>query len=136
MRLTLSLTTCIVLATIGCGGGDDASGRVETDAPRTPLSGEQTQTDQSGTPANTAATTVKLRRIGRFESPTYLTAPPGDKRRLFVVEQAGTIREVRDGAKLAKPFLDIRSQVQSGGERGLLSMAFAPDYARSKRYYV
>ena len=135
MRLILSLSTCLVLAAIGCGGGDDASGRVETDAPQVPLAGEDTQTD-SGTPANTAAATVKMRRIGRFESPTYLTAPPGDRHRVFVVEQAGTIREVRDGRKLAKPFLDIRSQVQAGGERGLLSMAFAPDYAKSKRFYV
>jgi glucose/arabinose dehydrogenase len=55
---------------------------------------------------------------------------------VFVVEQAGTIREVRDGRKLAKPFLDIRRQVQAGGERGLLSMAFAPDYAKSRLYYV
>jgi glucose/arabinose dehydrogenase len=68
--------------------------------------------------------------------PTYLTAPPGDRHRLFVVEQAGTIREVKDGRKLAKPFLDIRNQVQAGGERGLLSMAFAPDYAKSGLYYV
>ena len=134
MRFVLTMVTCIVLAAIGCGGGDDASGRIETDAPQIPLSGEQTQTN--GTPANTAAATVKLRRIGSFASPVYLTAPPGDKRRLFVVEQAGTIREVRDGKKLAKPFLDIRSHVQSGGERGLLSMAFAPDYAKTKRYYV
>jgi hypothetical protein len=110
MRFILSLVTCIVIAAIGCGGGDDASGRVETG--------------------------VHLHRIGTFESPTYLTAPPGDKRRLFVVEQAGTIREVRDGRKLSKPFLDIRSRVQAGGERGLLSMAFAPDYAKTGLYYV
>jgi glucose/arabinose dehydrogenase len=79
---------------------------------------------------------VHLRRVGTFSSPTYVTAPPGDRRRLFVVEQAGTIHEVKDGNTVAKPFLDIRSQVQSGGERGLLSMAFAPDYAKSGLYYV
>jgi glucose/arabinose dehydrogenase len=135
MRIILSLATCIAIAAIGCGGGDDASGRVETDAPQIPLSDEQTQTDR-GTPATTAAATVKLRRIGSFNSPVYLTAPPGDKRRLFVVEQQGTIIEVRDGKKIGKPFLDIRSQVQAGGERGLLSMAFAPDYAKSKLFYV
>jgi glucose/arabinose dehydrogenase len=132
MRIILSLVTCIVLATIGCGGSDDASGRVETDAPQIPLS------DDTGasTTAQPAFPTVRLRRVGSFASPTYLTAPPGDKRRLFVVEQAGTIREVLDGRTLAKPFLDIRSQVQAGGERGLLSMAFAPDYAKNGLYYV
>ena len=136
MRLVLLVITCVVIAAIGCGGGDDASGRVETDAPQIPLADDQ-QSDTTGSPAaGTSVASVRMRRIGRFSSPTYLTAPPGDKRRLFVVEQEGTIREVLDGKKVAKPFLDIRSQVQAGGERGLLSMAFPPDYAKSKLYYV
>jgi glucose/arabinose dehydrogenase len=133
MRIILSLVTCIALGAVGCGGGDDASGHVETDTPTIPLSDNGSSGSQ---PADSAKAGVGLRRIGTFESPTYLTSPPGDKRRLFVVEQAGTIREVRDGRKLAKPFLDIRSQVLAGGERGLLSMAFAPDYAKSGLYYV
>jgi len=53
-----------------------------------------------------------------------------------VVEQAGRIRVVRNGRTLGRPFLDIRSDVSSGGERGLLSMAFAPDYASSHLFYV
>jgi glucose/arabinose dehydrogenase len=130
MRFIVSLLTCVVLVAIGCGGGDDSSATTAPNAGTTPQETE-------GTPAEgTAATRVHLRRIGTFESPTYLTAPPGDNRRLFVVEQAGTIREVRDGRKLAKPFLDLRSQVAAGGERGLLSMAFAPDYAKTHLYYV
>ena len=100
MRLILSLVTCIALAAIGCGGGGDASGRVETDATQIPLDGSSTATATQTKPQATAAR-VGLRRIGSFESPTYVTAPPGDKRRLFVVEQRGTIREVRDGRKLA-----------------------------------
>ncbi|HEX6712806.1 MAG TPA: PQQ-dependent sugar dehydrogenase [Thermoleophilaceae bacterium] len=137
MRIISSLTACIVLATIGCGGGDDASGRVETDSPQIPLSDDGGTTAKGGSPdADAAVATVRLNRIGSFESPVYLTAPPGDTRRLFVVEQAGTIHEVRDGRKLSKPFLDIRSQVLAGGERGLLSMAFAPDYRKSGLYYV
>ena len=79
---------------------------------------------------------VRLAPVGRFASPTYVTAPPGDRRRIFVVEQAGRIRVVRGGRKLDRPFLDIRSRVQPGGERGLLSMAFAPDYDESGRFYV
>jgi glucose/arabinose dehydrogenase len=66
----------------------------------------------------------------------YVTAPPGDDSRLFVVEQAGRIRVMRSGHTLGRPFLDIRSGVSSGGERGLLSMAFAPDYATSRLFYV
>jgi glucose/arabinose dehydrogenase len=133
MRIITSFATCIALAAIGCGGGDDASGRVATDAPQVPLATNGSGASKART---AAAPRVRLRRIGTFASPTYLTSPPGDKRRVFVVEQAGTIREVLAGRKLAKPFLDIRSQVLAGGERGLLSMAFAPDYAKSGLYYV
>ena len=66
---------------------------------------------------------------------TY-TAPPGDERRVFVVEQGGTIRVVRGGRKLDEPFLDIRDKVLAGGEQGLLSVAFAPDYATSGLLYA
>jgi len=79
---------------------------------------------------------VKLVRVGAFESPVYLTAPRGDRRRLFVVEQAGRIMVVRGGRKLSRPFLDIRDLVMAGGEQGLLSVAFAPDYASTGRFYV
>jgi hypothetical protein len=77
-----------------------------------------------------------LVRIGSFSSPVYVTAPPGDASRLFVVEQAGRIRVVKNGRTLAQPFLDIRGDVSSGGERGLLSMAFAPNYSSSGKFYV
>jgi glucose/arabinose dehydrogenase len=79
---------------------------------------------------------VSLQEVGRFDAPLYVTAPPGDERRIFVVEQDGRIAVVRDGKKLAAPFLDVSAQVSSGGERGLLSLAFAPDYAKSGLYYV
>ena len=79
---------------------------------------------------------VRLALLGRFNEPTYLTAPPGDTRRRFVVERGGRIRVVLRGRKLRRPFLSIPGRVQTGGESGMLSMAFAPDYARSRRYYV
>ncbi|MEA2123669.1 MAG: hypothetical protein QOI80_451 [Solirubrobacteraceae bacterium] len=79
---------------------------------------------------------VRLVKIGRFHHPIYVTAPPGDRRRVFVVEQGGTIRVIRDGKVLAQPFLDLRDRVHEDGEQGLLSMAFAPDYATSRRFYV
>src|SRR3954452_22755192 len=74
--------------------------------------------------------------LGTFTVPVYISAPPGDPHRLMVVEQGGKIVEVRDGAKQDPPFLDISGEIKSGGESGLLSMAFAPDYATSGRYYV
>jgi glucose/arabinose dehydrogenase len=70
-----------------------------------------------------------------LSSPVHLTAPAGDAR-LFVVEQAGRIRVVKGGQLLATPFLDIASRVLSGGERGLLSVAFDPAYATNGYFYV
>ena len=83
-----------------------------------------------------AAGDPRLVQIGTFPSAVYVAAPPGDRQRVFVVEQAGRIRIVRGGATLPNPFLDIRSLVSFGGERGLLSMAFPPDYATTGRFYV
>lgn len=71
-----------------------------------------------------------------FNKPVHLTAPPHDVGRLFIVEQAGTIQVVRGATLLPKPFLDIRDRVRSGGERGLLSLAFHPDYASNRRFFV
>jgi glucose/arabinose dehydrogenase len=87
-------------------------------------------------PAAPADAAVRLVRVGTFASPTYVTAPPGDSQRVLVVERAGTVRVVRRGRVLARPFLDLRERVGGGGERGLLSIAFAPDYERSGRLYA
>src|SRR5919205_1196946 len=89
-----------------------------------------------GAEAETADGAVRLVKVGSFDAPLYVTAPPGDRRRIFVVEQGGAVRVVRGGKRLSRPFLDIRPLVLSGGEQGLLSLAFAPDYARSRRFYV
>jgi glucose/arabinose dehydrogenase len=64
-----------------------------------------------------------------------VASAPGDPTTLYVVEQAGTIRIVRNG-QIAGTFLDIRSKVESGGELGLLSMAFSPNYATNHLFYV
>jgi hypothetical protein len=73
--------------------------------------------------------------VGGFDSPVYVTSAPGDPDTLYVVERAGTIRIVRDG-KIAGTFLDLRNIVRSGGELGLLSMAFSPQYATNSLFYV
>jgi glucose/arabinose dehydrogenase len=70
---------------------------------------------------------VELTEIGEFDSPLYVTQPPGDNDDLYVVEQGGrVIRVTPDGA--TSTFLDISSDVTAGGEQGLLSIAFAPDF--------
>jgi glucose/arabinose dehydrogenase len=88
-----------------------------------------------GSPAPTVGT-IHLEQVsGSFRSPVYVTSPPGDAR-LFVVEQAGRIKVVKDGRTLPEPFLDISSRVRSGGEQGLLSMAFHPEYRSNGWFYV
>jgi glucose/arabinose dehydrogenase len=128
MRILPMTAACLALA--GCGGGASAGPK----APRIPLAGDTGAASAAQVPS--AARGLRLSRIGTFSAPTYVTSPPGDARRLFVVEQGGTIWELRDRRLVRRPFLDLRSDVQAGGERGLLSMAFAPDYARSRRFYV
>ena len=115
---------------VGCGDNDSAGARTDATA--------QPPVQSAATPeeAKAAQKGTRLVRVGTFESPVYVTAPPADRRRVFVVEQGGRIMVMRSGRKLAQPFLDIRPLVTAGGEQGLLSMAFAPDYAQSKRFYV
>jgi glucose/arabinose dehydrogenase len=71
-----------------------------------------------------------------LDSPLYVASTPSEPGRIYVVEQPGVIRVVENGRLRAAPFLDLRSQVSSGGERGLLSMAFHPRYAKNRRFYV
>ncbi len=81
---------------------------------------------------------LALERVGRFDQPTYLAQPPGRDSDLYVVEKPGTIRRLADG-RSGGPFLDLRAQVKDtgkGGEQGLLSAAFAPDYGDSGLLYV
>jgi glucose/arabinose dehydrogenase len=74
--------------------------------------------------------------LGTFDNPDYVAVASGQPRLLFVVEQSGQIQVMRDEVQLGHAFLDIRGIVNFGGEQGVLSMAFAPDYATSGRFYV
>jgi hypothetical protein len=77
-----------------------------------------------------ASAAPELASLGSFTEPVHVASPPGDSR-VFVVEQAGVIKIAGGGT-----FLDLTGPVLAGGERGLLSMAFAPDYASSGLFYV
>jgi glucose/arabinose dehydrogenase len=133
--LALGLLGLVVLVACGAGdGGDDASGT--TAAPVAPAPAPPSGTTTSDTPARPAGNGVGLSRIGSFDQPLYVTAPPGDRTRIFVVEQTGRIRIVKNGKKVSTPFLDVSSKVSCCGEQGLLSMVFAPDYAKSKKFYI
>lgn len=72
-----------------------------------------------------------------FNEPLYVTSPPKDYDRLFVVEQGGKIKIIKNGAVLGAPFIDLTAKVkQSGNERGLLGLAFHPNYANNGFFYV
>jgi glucose/arabinose dehydrogenase len=79
---------------------------------------------------------IRLEQVAEgLQSPVFLTAPANDPR-LFVVEQPGRIRIVQNGSLLPTPFLDLGSRVSAGGERGLLSVAFHPNYAANGTFFV
>lgn len=69
-------------------------------------------------------------------NPVAFVVDPVDRSTFYVVEQRGTIRTVRNGTVSSTFFLDVRSQISSGGERGLLGLAFPPDAATSRRFFV
>ena len=76
---------------------------------------------------------VTLQPVGTFSSPIFVTSPPGDPR-LFVVDRPGVIEVVHNG--VISQFLDISDETTEVGERGLLSMAFDPNYATNGLFYV
>jgi len=84
-----------------------------------------------------SATDITTERVASgLSSPIFVTSPPGDGQRLFIVEQPGRIKILQDGQVLNTPFLDIDGRVLSGGERGLLGLAFHPDYDINGYFYV
>lgn len=89
------------------------------------------------TQASASAFTVRRAATG-FTSPLALTQIPDGTGRVLVVEQAGLVRILTpsSGAIATTPFLDIRGTISSGGERGLLGIALAPDFATSGRVYA
>lgn len=77
-----------------------------------------------GTPA------LRLETVATgLDFPVFLTAPPGDRSRLFVVEKTGRVRIIANGVLRAEPFIDLSGQVSGGSEQGLLGLAFHPDFA-------
>jgi glucose/arabinose dehydrogenase len=73
---------------------------------------------------------------GGLSSPIGITNAGDGSGRLFIIERSGRIRIVKDGVLLTTPFLDIQSAVKSGGEQGLLALAFHPSYSSNGFFYV
>lgn len=125
------LARALVLATVSASVVLFACGDDDGQAADGGAAAQGTQKGQAA-----AGSRVRLAAVGRFDQPLYVTAPPADRKRIFVVEQAGRIVVVRNGRRLSRPFFDLRRSVTAGGEQGLLGLAFAPDYARSRLFYI
>src|SRR4051794_23199026 len=125
-----ALLGTLAVALGACGSGSDTAPAQQEEPTTAPSS------DAHSSAHAAQRRGVRLVSVGRFESPLYVTAPRGDRRRIFVVGQGGKIWVVRGGRRLAQPFLDISDRVQAGGGQGLLGLAFAPDYSSSGKFYV
>ncbi len=119
-----------MVALAGCGGGSPSTTGTAPNAPA------RTQATPGMPPTGGGAGGVRLRRLGDFDQPLYVTQPPGDPHHLFVVEQTGRVEVLTDRTREETPFLDLTGQVSCCGERGLLSIAFAPDYESSGLVYA
>ena len=101
---------------VGCGGGDN---------------------DTSSTSTTTEAGKPVLEKFAELTEPVYVTEPPDGDGTLYGVERGGTVRSISsDGEVGPEPFIDVSDRITTEGEGGMLSMAFAPDYAKSGHVYV
>ena len=151
MRTGGVIATLLAALAVGvaCAGDDDGEGSpapmpTETSSSEPP----DTTTEQTTSEATTsqATTTEPEAGTGRglrlvevasgLDSPLYVTAAPGEPDRLYVVEQYGRILVLARGRLLPEPFLDIAEKIVAGGEQGLLSVAFHPDYEENRLFYV
>lgn len=138
-------------AVVGAGALLASSGTSDRDGEAGTASGGNGRDARQGEAGATASTSaandralrkgsgrggVALAEIGRFDQPVFVTGAPGFRRLTFVVEQPGRVRVMNGNRVLRRPFLNISGRVQDGGERGLLSIAFPPNYKKSGRFYV
>ena len=128
----MSRCLALVLAAValaGCSSGD------ETAAPTTTT----TATTTTATAETVAPGPLRLQLepvLAEAGALVHATTAPGEPERLYVVDRDGLILVLEDGQLADAPFLDVRDLVTSGGEQGLLSVAFHPDYEENRLFYV
>ena len=124
LELGSSVVSMLVLGLLfasgGCGGGNAGVSSMP----------------QPPSPAGPPPPLQLVAFVSGLSSPLDLESARDGSGRLFVVEQAGRIRIIRNGSVAAAPFLDITAKVTSGGELGLLGLAFHPNYASNRRFFV
>jgi glucose/arabinose dehydrogenase len=129
----LIIGAVLLIALSGCGGDDETP--TTTAASTAHESTPPTSQTHQQLPTGSGRGNFKLEKVGVFDTPVYFTQPDGDDH-LYVVEQPGRIVQTSPSGGDPTTFLDLSGEVTSGGEQGLLSMAFAPDYEESRLFYV
>src|SRR5262245_45324224 len=111
-----------------CSGGQPRPAAPTTEAPAPPAAaGSGAPSPGAGTPsAAFRAARVRLVQVASLQQPVAMAARPGE-RALYVAEQTGRVRAIRNGQIDPAPVLDVSSQIVAGGEQGLLGLAFSPD---------
>jgi glucose/arabinose dehydrogenase len=138
---TLALLSSVVAGPVPRGAPDSDSATLPGDAAAAAALASMRQPQAVERTVPTAFDPSKVRIglslvAGGFVSPVLVTSAGDGSGRLFVVEQAGRIRVISGGSVLATPFLDLRGSIASGGERGLLGLAFHPKFPATPYVYV
>jgi glucose/arabinose dehydrogenase len=123
--LAAAATAGLLLAS--CGGGGGGGGETATTAVAPPV---------NALPAGKRV--ARLDKVAAVRQPTSVVQPPGNRNLLFVTTKPGQVLVLKNGKlRRDEPFLDLTDEVNSeGSEQGMFSIAFAPDYAKSRRFYV
>jgi glucose/arabinose dehydrogenase len=130
-RIAATLLVLGMLLAACSGGGEDGAASATTAAPTTSAPpatepGPTTSSPRAASSAQFRAARVRLDPVAVLEQPVAMAVRPGDEA-IYLAEQVGRVRALRDGRVDPEPVLDIADQVTAGGEQGLLGLAFAPD---------
>jgi glucose/arabinose dehydrogenase len=130
------IVAAVVLALVACGGSSGGSTSPPTGSPAPPPE-QPPPTPPPVSPPDALAIERVYPNLS-FENPVALLQAPGDSSRWFVVEQGGRVLVFDDNAAVTvtSPFVDLRARVRSGGETGLLGMAFHPAFPQDGRAWL
>jgi glucose/arabinose dehydrogenase len=129
----LAAAAIVLPVAVACGGSDDDSSAEPAATEAETVRSTPTTTEmEPDAPEGLRLATV----AGDLGDALYVTSAPGDPGRLYVVQQSGQVLILESGTPLAEPFVDVSDRIVSGGERGLLGLAFHPDYADNGLFYL
>lgn len=140
----IAVVAALALTLAACGEAEEtaspAGSPAEDTSGASPATSPAEPTEPTS-PAGEAEMTLALEPVAEgLTSPLWLLPAPGDEDRLFVVDQAGQIRVIDNGELVEEPFLDVTDRMvelmEEFDERGLLGLAFHPEYAQNGRFFV